>query len=365
MPALSELRHSFLLILLTLVPCSVTAEKLISVEEIVARHVEARGGAEAIMAIESLVFSGGYYVEGEYRSNGEAVMMLKRPYYKLVGHPDNPGAFMEGNDGAAWEWFADPGIVIRTVGAASAASRHGADIEGPLVNYQAKGYVVTLEGSEQTPRGPAYVLLVSRPDGYQQQLLIDHQSFLIVAQRHAAPVHAFGKAVKSQTAVEDYRPVAGVLFAHRFVEQTMASGEPMSSMQWSSIKANQSLPDAWFSPPEYQRTPIQSWMERLFLQRDDTDAMRWLYQRFRMTHPDLNTASASEFIGFQILKMGNVDSAIKLLEWNHADHPASANAAYELGRAYDTAGYPAAARRLFQQALALDPDHARSQNALE
>lgn len=353
------------LFILVLTPGPALTQTLTSVDEIIARHTEARGGLEAILAIKTLVFSGGFYVEGDYRSNGEAVMMLKRPYYKLVGHPENPGGFMEGNDGAAWEWFADPGIVVRTVGAASAASRHGADIEGPLINYRHKGYVVTLEGKEILPSGPAYSLLVTMPDGYRTRQLLDQSSFLVVAQRHAAPIHAFGEAVQSETSVEDYRSVAGVLFAHRFVERQVATGETMSSMQWTSIEADKSIPDAWFSPPQFQRTPLQDWMEKLYVQRDDVNAMYWLYERFRLTHPDLNTRAASEFIGFQILKMGNPDSAIKLLEWNYSDYPQSAEAAFELGRAHQSAGHRAAAQSLFEKALASDPEHARSRQALQ
>jgi hypothetical protein len=47
-----------------------------------------------------------------------------RPYYKLVGNPVGKPTLLEGSDGSTWEWYADPGIIQRTVGAASAAGRH-------------------------------------------------------------------------------------------------------------------------------------------------------------------------------------------------------------------------------------------------
>ena len=89
-----------------------------SVDDIIARHLVARGGTARLRAIETLVFSGGLYKEPGYKGSGNAFMAFRRPYLMVVGNPENPGGFMEGWDGSAWEWFADPGIVFRTVGAA-------------------------------------------------------------------------------------------------------------------------------------------------------------------------------------------------------------------------------------------------------
>src|SRR3981081_2313824 len=88
------------------------------VNEIVDRYVAARGGYEKIAALHSLVIRGEYR-EGEHVSP-DACLALMRPYYKLVGDPDKPIAgFAEGYDGSAWEYYGDPGFVVRTVGEAS------------------------------------------------------------------------------------------------------------------------------------------------------------------------------------------------------------------------------------------------------
>ncbi len=64
-------------------------------------------------------------------------------------------------------------------------------------------------------------------------------------------------------------------------------------------------------------------------------------------------------------KMGAVDTAIALLEQNAEDYPRSANTRFGLGRAYKTAGRLSEAEAEFRAALAADPDHTRSQAALE
>jgi protein O-GlcNAc transferase len=63
--------------------------------------------------------------------------------------------------------------------------------------------------------------------------------------------------------------------------------------------------------------------------------------------------------------MGDVAAATRLLETNAADYPSAANAAFGLGRAYETGGKPREAEREYRRALALDPSHARAKAAIE
>jgi hypothetical protein len=336
----------------------------LGVEAIIARHIEARGGEAALRAIHSLVFDEGTYREGDYSSNGDAVMMLMRPYYKLVGHPERRPDFMEGYDGAAWEWYSQPGITMRTVGAASGAIRHFADVEGPFLDYAAKGSRVELIGEARIANRPTHQVRLTMMDDYATDFFIDRRSFMVVASRHTAEVHAFGEAVSSETRFGDFRRVAGVLFPFRSSEVEIATGREMNSMLWGRIDANVDIPAAWFSPPNYERTPIQTFMEQLFVQRDDAPAMLWTYHNFRRTHPDIDTRDAAETMGYQVLKMGQIASSIALLERNAADNPGAADSAFGLGRAYTTAGRPADARREFERALRLEPGHARATRAL-
>lgn len=333
-------------------------------DTIIARHIEARGGRDAMHAIHSLVFDHGVYHEGDFTSDGTAVMMLMRPYYKLVGHPEREPDFMEGYDGAAWEWYQNPGLTVRTIGPASAASRHSTDVDGPFLDYADKGSQIELLGTETINGRPAFQIRLTQMDGFATDYFIDQDSYLITASRRTAPIHAFGEAVTSQSLYSDYRRVAGVLFPFASTEVELASGAELNSMQWGEIEANRDLPAAWFSPPEYERTPIQTFMEQLFVQRSDTAATLWTYAVFRRANPEVDTRLASQVIGYQVLKMGAIDTAIALLERNVEDYPADADSAFGLGRAYVTAGRRNEARAQFAQALNLEPGHARATRAL-
>jgi len=334
------------------------------VDEIGRRYVEARGGLEAIRAIETLVYSGGLYREGGTEGSGDAFMAFARPYFRVVGNPESPGGFMEGYDGAAWEWLADPGIVVRTVGAAAGATRRGADFEGGLVGWREKGSTVDLAGTEAIGGRKAYRLILTTRDGFAREVFVDAESWLIVAERRSAPFHAFGDPVTSETRIGDYRPVAGVLVPHRFVETVIATGLPLTSMQWSRVEANRELPRSWFSPPVFERTSLQAFLEHLYAQRTDVDAVLWSYVEFRRVHPDVDTAPGVELVGYQMLKMGETAQAVALLEANAADHPDRAAAWFGLGRARATAGDETGARAALGRALALEPEHRRARELL-
>lgn len=343
------------------------AEPSLTVDEIVARHIEARGGYGRLMALRTLVYSEGLYSEADYEGSGNAMMAFARPYHRVVGNPADPGGYMEGYDGAAWEWFADPGIVVRTVGAAAGAMRRGSDIEGVLADYRAKGSTIKLEEPEKIDGRPAYRLVLTLRDGFVREYFLDQESFLVVAERRSAPFHAFGEPVTSETRIGDWRPASasdGVLFAHSYVQTEIATGKELSRMQWRKIEANRDLPRSWFSPPEFERTALQTFLEQLFGERADKEAVLWSYDRFRKTHPDVDTRAGVEAVGYQMLKMGDHEAAIALLEENARAYPDSSSSAFGLGRAYASAGRSARALKEFERALKLDPENRRATRSL-
>lgn len=333
-------------------------------EEIVSRHLAARGGIEALRSLRSVIYRGTYH-EGEHENSGAAMAMM-RPFYKLVGDPEKPITdFAEGYDGSAWEYYGDPGIVVRTVGAAAAAARHGLAIDGPLADYREKGSAVTLAGIDDVGGRPAYRLRVRLRDGFEEDELIDRETWMLIASRKVAPIHAFGKSVASETRFSDFRPVAGVLFSFVSSEVEMATGKVLNDMTWTEIVANRDLDTAVFSPPEIKRTPLQALMDHLFLEREDREAVLWSYAEFRRAYPAVDTDVAMQVAGYQILKMGDVVSSIAILEANAADFPKSSSAFFGLGRAYATAGKKAEARTAFEKALALDPRNKRASQSLD
>jgi hypothetical protein len=72
------------------------------------------------------------------------------PCYKTICDATEPlGDVREGYDGSAGAWYADPGVVLRTVGAAAAAARHGTDLIDCLVGDKTRGTRIEFRGSDR------------------------------------------------------------------------------------------------------------------------------------------------------------------------------------------------------------------------
>jgi Tetratricopeptide repeat len=334
----------------------------LSAADILDRYVTAIGGQKALDAIQNVIIRGTYTEHGHSTA---AVLARMRPFFKLVGDPLNRSAeFEEGYDGSAWEFYGDPGIVLRTVGPASGAARHGLYVLGNLVDFKRQGSAVTLQGKTTIAGRDAYQLRVRMLDGFEQDEFIDAKSWLIIADRKVAKVHAFGPDTVSETRWSDYRRVNGVSFAFLNVEVEIATGKELNRFQTDRIDVNARLEPSEFTPPQITRTPVQTLMDQIFQERDDAYAVRWTYHDFRNAYPTIDTETAAEIIGYQMLKMGSVASAVALLEDNRRDYPETAATHFGLGRAYRAAGRAAEARVEFERALSIDPRHERAQKAL-
>lgn len=335
----------------------------LSVDQIVERHVQALGGRERLDAVHSVI-QHLEYREGQFVIP-DAFIARMRPYYKTIGDPaDKSVDINEGYDGGAWEYYRDPGVVIRTVGGAAAAARHGTELFDSLVDYKAMGTRIKFMGSESFAGKAAYKLHVTLADGFEKDVFLDEQSFLIVGDRRSAQIHAFGEPVRSENHFGDYRAVNGVLFAYSTREIEIATGRELNANTVQSIVVNQALELSFFGPPQFDRTPLQQMLEQVYMERTDPVCVMWTYRGFRAANRGVDTREGVEFIGYQMVKMGDYKGAIELLAANAEDYPKSASAEFGLARAYKSAGDIGNARVHFQKALEIDPNFRKASDGL-
>ncbi|MBV9044234.1 MAG: tetratricopeptide repeat protein [Alphaproteobacteria bacterium] len=332
-----------------------------SVDRIVTQHVRALGGMEAIRAIHGYI-KHGTYNEGEQHFPTYTAMM--RPFYRVIGPPEDTLKHLhEGYDGSAWEYYPDPGIVVRTVGAAAATTRHTAYIDDVLVDPKGAGTTLESGGETMLSGKQVYVVHATLADGFREDVYVDPKSWMIAGYARTVPFHAFGENLPTHIELGDYRPEGGVMMAHSDREIDTASGRILDYGTVVSVEINPALPLAQFSPPEWERTPLQRMIQRLYDERTDAVAVMATYRDFRTAFPDMASGDAVDFTGYQMLKTGETESALALLTQNVADNPNSARAHFGLGRALDTAGKKDAARAEYERALAIDPNFIRARTA--
>ncbi len=214
-----------------------------SVDGLIAKYLEARGGAAKLAAIQSLRMTGELEM-GD--SDGSLVIEIKRPA-KVRSELTLDGVVaVQACDGKS-AWGIPPGGTPQRLPEAMAedvATR--ADIEGPLVDYAAKGYQVELAGERELDDGKAYDLKLSRKNGDVDDYFLDAKSFLLVRSESRRKVQ--GRELVAETTLDDYEKVGGVLFPHT-IESGIVGQDERQTLTIDKIEIDPPLDDARFQMP--------------------------------------------------------------------------------------------------------------------
>ena len=236
-------------LLATFVPGAAWAQAAApSTESLIARHVQARGGAAALAAIRTLEMS------GTMRPPGFSADLI---YREVIARPGSiriettlqgltPIQAYDGRKG----WQIQPFQGRKDAEALSSDDVKGlqeeADFEDGLTDYRAKGSTVDDLGEVDVDGGPTYALRVDLKNGDQETYYLDPDSYLTV--RVVTRQLIRGAESLTQTDYGDYEKVDGVYFPFEVDSGTMGSSE-LQRITYKSIKANAAVDPAIFREP--------------------------------------------------------------------------------------------------------------------
>ncbi len=261
---------------------SSAAHANLTAAQIVDKHVAARGGLQAWRAVRTLSVTGTMdagrgdsaarsarlakggmgasvkraHADAPAGDKGEATQQVQLPFTLDMKRPHKSRleivfadkTAMQVYDGANG-WKLRPYLNRNDIDpftpeeAKSEAAR--GDLEGPLVDYAAKGTKVELAGVEPVEGHTAYKLKLTMKSGDTQTIWIDAQSFLDV-KVEGTPHRMDGKMHKVFVMQRDFRPVQGLMIP--FVCETAVEGYPQThALTLKTVVVNPTLDDARFT----------------------------------------------------------------------------------------------------------------------
>jgi outer membrane lipoprotein-sorting protein len=217
-----------------------------TVDELIKKNIEARGGLEKLKAIKSMRVTAKIHSEG---MNIPLVIQIKRPGLVRGDATLQGVSVVKAYDGeTAWQINPFDGVkeAEPVTGYEAKEVIDIGDIDGPLVDYKAKGNTVELVGKEELEATPAYKLKVSLKDGDVKYFYLDAQNYLELKETEKRKED--GKVTDVDTVYGDYKAVAGVMIAHSW--ETRVNGELDEQTSIEKIEVNVAIDDAIFKLPK-------------------------------------------------------------------------------------------------------------------
>jgi hypothetical protein len=212
-------------------PASLRAQSL---DDVIAKHIEARGGLTKLRAITSLRATGEMEVGPGIKA--PVVMEQTRPEMMRMDITVQGMTATQAYDGTtAWTINPFQGKKDADVMPADMAKSfiEGADFDGALVDWKAKGHTVTLIGKEKIEGSDAFKLKISLKNGNERMVFLDADSYLEIRNEQ----------------IGDYRDVNGTQLP--FSVEQGAKGQPgVQRFTITKIEANVAVDKTRFAMPK-------------------------------------------------------------------------------------------------------------------
>lgn len=224
-----------------------------TVDELIAKNVQARGGLDKLKGVQSLRFTGKMTMGPGMEA--PVTLELKRPRNLRMEFTFQGMTAVQaynGTDGWAIIPFGGSKTPQPLAADDLKEADQQADIDGPLVDYKDKGHKVELVGKEKVEGADAYKLKVTLKNGDVVYSYLDSEAFLEIKDESKRTVR--GSEVEAETSFSDFKEVGGLLFPHAL--EMGPKGSPMKQrITIEKVELNPPLDETRFKMPEVPKEP--------------------------------------------------------------------------------------------------------------
>ncbi|HEX8169873.1 MAG TPA: outer membrane lipoprotein-sorting protein [Thermoanaerobaculia bacterium] len=236
--------------LLSLAVCLFAAASLfaadMTVDQIIAKNTEAKGGLDKMKSVQSVRFSGkmslGPGMEAPF------TMTKKRPEMMRLDFTVQGMTGSQAYDGSS-AWMVMPFMGKKDPeqmsGDMAKDAKEQADFDGPFIDSARKGYKIELLGKSEVEGTEAYKLKLTK-DGDETIVYVDADSFLEIKTEGKRKMQ--GQEIESETTLGNYREVNGMMFP--FSMEMKQKGAPAGqTITIEKVEVNPTLGDDFFKMP--------------------------------------------------------------------------------------------------------------------
>ena len=222
-----------------------TAPPAETIDTILQKHVEARGGMERLSSVRTLRAAGRMRIRGEYDATFTTVWA--RPQRGRIEVDIRGRVSQQGFDGnAGWqlanlrgasEFVPLPPEVV-------AELARGIDVEGPLVDPARKGNRVRLVGLDSVEGTAAWNVEVMTREGEIRLIFLDTERFLEIKEVRKEPI----TGLDLETTFSDYKSVDGLWMPYQL--ESALDGRVGDTTFIESIELNVPVDETEFTRPD-------------------------------------------------------------------------------------------------------------------
>lgn len=219
-----------------------------TIDEVVDKHVAARGGAEKLTGIKTLVIENSMSVQGMEIPMKQSIISGKglKMEISVMGNDMITSVF----DGKGWNirpaMMGGSGEPEDLPEDEIKKNSNQIDPTGPFLNYKDKGNALTLVGKEKTDGKDAFHVKVTSKDGAIVSYFLDATTYLI--NKQVATIKSpDGSEATQEMSFSDYKAVDGIQFAH-----TMETSNPMGgdmTITTTKVTVNGPVDEKIFAKP--------------------------------------------------------------------------------------------------------------------
>ncbi|HLF82620.1 MAG TPA: hypothetical protein VI837_00435 [Blastocatellia bacterium] len=216
-----------------------------TIDELIKKSLDAQGGIEKLKAVRSIKITGKIIQQG---IEIPITIQQKRPAMVRVDvtfQGKTQTAAYDGESGWKTNPFQGSPDPEKIAGDELKELQEQSDMDGPLVDYKAKGHTVELIGKEDMEGTPVYKLKLTLKNGDVRNIYLDAENSLglKVNLKRKTP----GGEIEADQYVGNYKQVNGLMMA--FSIETKISGQTANQIVFDKVEMGIPIDDSVFKMP--------------------------------------------------------------------------------------------------------------------